>query len=69
MIIISTVIAWIVSWYALSKWLQNFAYHTKINPLLFFVVPIIITIISLITISFEVYKATKRNPADVLKYE
>lgn len=69
MIIISTVIAWIISWYALNKWLQNFAYHTKINPVIFFVVPIIITVISLITISFEVYKATLRNPADVLKYE
>lgn len=69
MIVISTVIAWIVSWFALNKWLQNFAYHTKINPILFFVVPIIITIISLITISFEVYKATLKNPAEVLKYE
>ena len=69
MIIISTVIAWIVSWYALTKWLQNFAYHTKINPVIFLVVPILITLISLITISFEVYKATLRNPAEVLKYE
>jgi len=69
MIIVSTVIAWIVSWYTLSRWLQNFAYHTKINPLIFIAVPIIITLISLITISFEVYKATLRNPADVLKYE
>ncbi len=69
MILISTVIAWIISWFALNKWLQNFAYHTKINPIIFLVVPIIITLISLITISFEVYKATLRNPADVLKYE
>jgi len=69
LIIISTIIAWVVSWYALNKWLQNFAYHTKINPLIFFIVPVIITIISLITISLEVYKATLRNPADVLKYE
>jgi putative ABC transport system permease protein len=69
LILISTIIAWIVSWYALTKWLQNFAYHTKINPVLFFVVPLIITFISLITISFEVYKASLRNPAEVLKYE
>ncbi|MHC1704828.1 MAG: ABC transporter permease [Tenuifilaceae bacterium] len=69
LILISTIIAWIVSWFALNKWLQNFAFHTKINPMLFFLVPLIITFISLITISFEVYKATRRNPADVLKYE
>ncbi|NVO11974.1 MAG: ABC transporter permease [Bacteroidales bacterium] len=69
MIIISTVVAWVISWYALSKWLQNFAYHTKISPYLFVAVPAIITIISFVTISFEVIKATRRNPADVLKYE
>ncbi|NVO11973.1 MAG: ABC transporter permease [Bacteroidales bacterium] len=69
LVVFSTIIAWIISWYALSKWLQNFAYHTKLNPYLFVVVPGIITIISLITISFEVIKATRRNPADVLKYE
>ncbi|NOU19916.1 MAG: FtsX-like permease family protein [Bacteroidales bacterium] len=69
LIVFSTVFAWIISWFALNKWLQNFAYHTKISPYLFFVVPIIITIISFITISFEVIKATRRNPADVLKYE
>jgi putative ABC transport system permease protein len=69
LILISTIIAWIISWFAINKWLQNFAFHTKINPMLFFLVPLIITVISLITISFEVYKATLRNPADVLKYE
>ena len=69
LIIISTVVAWVISWFLLNWWLQDFAYHTKINPILFFVVPIIITIIALVTISIEVYKATKRNPAEVLKYE
>jgi putative ABC transport system permease protein len=69
LIVISTAIAWVISWYALTKWLQNFAYHTQINPVLFIVVPLIITFISLITISFEVYKASLRNPAEVLKYE
>ncbi len=69
LIIISTVVAWAISWFALNKWLQSFAYHAKINPILFFVVPLIITVIALVTISIEVYKATKRNPADVLKYE
>jgi putative ABC transport system permease protein len=69
LIIISTLVAWVISWFALNKWLQSFAYHAKISPILFFVVPIVITIIALITISVEVYKATRRNPAEVLKYE
>ncbi|NOU19917.1 MAG: FtsX-like permease family protein [Bacteroidales bacterium] len=69
LIVFSTIIAWVISWFALNKWLQNFAYHTKINPYLFVAVPAIITIISFVTISFEVIKATRRNPADVLRYE
>lgn len=69
LIIISTLVAWVISWFALNKWLQSFAYHAKISPILFFVVPILITIIALVTISVEVYKATRRNPAEVLKYE
>jgi putative ABC transport system permease protein len=69
LIVFSTIIAWIISWFALNKWIQNFAYHTAISPYLFIAVPAIITIISFVTISFEVIKATRRNPADVLKYE
>lgn len=69
LILISTVVAWAISWYALSQWLQSFAYHSKLKLGLFFIVPIIITVIALVTISIEVFKATRRNPAEVLKYE
>lgn len=69
LIAISTIPAWILSYFILKKWLQNFSYHISLNPLVFLISTVIVLLIALITVSYRTYRASMINPADVLKYE
>ena len=68
-VLISNVIAWPIAYYAMSKWLQNFAYHTKIGIEIFLLSAVIALIIAVSTVSFQSIKAAFANPVDSLRYE
>jgi putative ABC transport system permease protein len=65
----STMIAWLVAYLAMNRWLENFAYRIdiKIN---FFIISAVIAIgIALLTMSFQAVKAAVADPVEALKYE
>ena len=68
-IFLANVIAWPAAFYLMSRWLQNFAYRTELNPELFFAAGTAALIISLITVSFLSIKAAFSNPVDSLRSE
>ncbi|MDP8211360.1 MAG: ABC transporter permease [Candidatus Stygibacter australis] len=68
-VLIANLIAWPLAWYAMSAWLQNFAYRTPLNPLLFVVAGFAALIIAIITVGFHTLKAANQNPANIMKYE
>ena len=67
LIIISFVIAIPLGYYMMDKWLQGFAY--KINPgiTVFLISGGLALSIAWLTISFESFRAAKRNPVDTLR--
>jgi putative ABC transport system permease protein len=67
LIIISFVIAIPLGYYMMDKWLQGFAY--KINPgvTVFLISGGLAFSIAWLTISFESFRAAKRNPVDSLR--
>ena len=69
LIMISIVPAWIISYFFLKKWLQNFSYHISLQPWEFLISVIIVLLIAIITVSYRTYRAALMNPAEVLKYE
>jgi len=69
LIILSNIIAWPVAFFAMRKWMQNFAYHTDIALWIFLVSAASSLIIALITISYQAIKAAALNPVDSIKYE
>ena len=69
LIIISFILIVPISYYLLSTWLQNFAYHVSINPLIFGLSGGIAISIGLLTISYHTVKTARVNPADILKNE
>lgn len=69
LVIISNILAWPIAWYVMQKWLQNFAYQTKMDIWLFVSSGIIALIIAILTISFKTIKAANSNPVNALKYE
>jgi ABC-type antimicrobial peptide transport system permease subunit len=69
LVIISFSIACPIAWYAMNKWLQNFAYRINIGWLVFALAGIIVMTITILTISFQSYKAAGKNPVEGLRYE
>jgi putative ABC transport system permease protein len=67
LIAIAFVIAIPFSYYAAREWLQKFAYHIDITPLLFIKAALLIVTISLLTVAIQSFKAARANPVDALK--
>jgi putative ABC transport system permease protein len=66
---VALVIAVPVSWYAMSRWLENFAYHTQVGWWVFALSGTIALLIALLTISFQAVKAALANPVTSLRSE
>lgn len=58
-----------VSWFFLSQWLDNFAYHVSLNWLVFAVSGIIALLVTVLSVSFHSIKAATANPVNAIKYE
>jgi putative ABC transport system permease protein len=68
-VIMSFVIATPVAWYAMDRWLQNFAYRTELSWWVFGSAGIISLIIALLTVGWQSWMAARRNPVEALRYE
>ncbi|WP_273568258.1 ABC transporter permease [Maribacter halichondriae] len=69
LVLIATLIAFPIAWWAMDKWLQGFAYNVGINWWTFVLVGIIVVGITLITVSFQSIKAALTNPVKSLRTE
>ena len=58
-----------VAYYAMHKWLQNFAYRIELNWWIFILAGLVALIIAQLTVSLQAYRAATRNPVEALKYE
>ncbi|MCA1744120.1 MAG: ABC transporter permease, partial [Bacteroidales bacterium] len=66
---IAFVIATPVAWYAMNQWLQNFAYKTELSWWIFALSGLLALGIALLTVSWQSWKAAKRNPVEALRNE
>lgn len=66
---LSTGIAWPLAWYAMSRWLENFAYHINLSPGIFIASGGAALAIALFTVSFQSIKAALANPVSSLRSE
>jgi putative ABC transport system permease protein len=68
-VMISIIIACPVGWFAMNKWLQNFAYRINISLWIFLLAGFLALLIALLTVSWQSYKAASKNPVEALRYE
>jgi len=68
-VVISFVIATPTSYYAMNKWLENFAYKTVLSWWVFALAGLLALGIALLTVSWRSWKAATRNPVEALRYE
>jgi putative ABC transport system permease protein len=69
LVLIAILIASPIAWYAMTTWLQEFAYHTNVNISVFLFAGLISVAIALFTVSFQSIKAALMNPVKSLRSE
>ncbi|HEY4788515.1 MAG TPA: FtsX-like permease family protein, partial [Bacteroidales bacterium] len=67
--VIAFVIASPIAYYAMHKWLQNFAYKTELSWWVFVLAGIIAMAVAVLTVSWQSYRAATKNPVESLRYE
>jgi putative ABC transport system permease protein len=69
LVLIASLVAFPVAWFAMNKWLQSFAYRTHISWWIFVVAGLTVSLIALLTVSFQAIKTAMANPVKSLRSE
>ena len=69
LVLISCVVAFPLSYWVMTKWLQDFAYRINISWLVFVIAGFTALMIALLTVSFQAIKAAIANPVKSLRTE
>jgi len=65
----ANLIAWPISWFLMSRWLQGFAHHVDMEPLLFAASSALALVIALLTVSVHCWLVARAKPVAALRYE
>ncbi len=68
-VLIAFVFACPIAYYAMSRWLEGFAYKIELSWWVFAVAGLIVLILSLLSVSWQSLKAARANPVDSIKGE
>ena len=69
LVLLSAIIATPAAWWAMNKWLQNYAYRIGIDAWIFLFAAVLVLFIALATVSFQAIKAAIANPVNSLRSE
>jgi putative ABC transport system permease protein len=69
LVLIASLIAFPVAWWAMNQWLQGFAYRIHISWWVFVIAGLAALGIALVTVSFQAIKAATANPVTSLRSE
>ncbi len=58
-----------LSWFAVGRWLETFAYHIHVSWIIFLIAPLAALVIAWLTVSYESIKAAFVNPVKSLRTE
>lgn len=69
LVAIASLLAAPMAWYAMSRWLESFAFHVQITPWVFIGASVLALTIALTTVSLHAVRAAMANPVKSLRYE
>jgi putative ABC transport system permease protein len=69
LVVAANLIAWPIAYFAMNKWLQDFAYRIEIGWWMFALAGGMALIIALLTVSTQAIKVALANPVEALRYE
>jgi putative ABC transport system permease protein len=65
----ANLIAWPLAYLLMRRWLEGFAYHVDLNPLVFVAASALALIIALATVSGHALLVARTKPVEALRYE
>ncbi|UCC40625.1 MAG: ABC transporter permease [Candidatus Aminicenantes bacterium] len=66
---IANIIAWPIAFFAMSRWLRDFAYKISLSVWIFFLAGLVTLFIALLTVSYQAIRAALSDPVKSLRYE
>lgn len=69
LVLAANLVAWPVAYFAMNRWLQDFAYRVNIGWWVFALAGGAALLIALLTVSLQAIKAALANPVEALRYE
>jgi len=69
LVLLANILAWPIAWFAVHRWLQDYAYRIDIQWWVFLIAGITSILIAFCTVSFQSIKAAVANPVDSLRSE
>jgi putative ABC transport system permease protein len=69
LVVIANLVAWPLAYFAMQRWLQNFAYRIELNLFTFLLAAAVALLIAMVTIGYHAIKAALSNPVEALRYE
>lgn len=69
LVIIGNVLAMVLAWIFLEKWLENFAFRITQNVYPYLFTLLLTIMIALLTVVWQSVKAARQNPVDAIRYE
>mgnify|MGYP003414396912 CR=1 FL=1 len=58
-----------LAFYAIGRWLETFAYHTDISPVLYAAALLITMLVTVLTVTLQAYRAAVADPVKALRHE
>jgi len=69
LVLFANLLAWPITYYAASRWLENFAYRVSIEGWIFLLAAGLASFLALFTVGYLVIKASFTNPVESLHHE
>lgn len=68
-VLMANIFAWPATYFTMNRWLEGYAYHTRLSPWIFILSGLLSLFIALVTVSYQTLRAASRNPVKAIKYE
>jgi putative ABC transport system permease protein len=69
LLLIASVVAVPLTYFLSVRWLEKFVYRTPLSPGLFLMALLVMSVITLVTVGYETWKAARMNPVESLRHE
>ena len=66
---LALLVAFPLAYLAIDRWLQTFAYHTAVSPVLYAAALLITLVVTVLTVTAQAYRAAVADPVKALRHE